>query len=93
MADAGKAIVDHFNGKIVYVNVLRNMSVDCDCAGTSAAAPVARDLGILASTNILAIDQASIDWVKTLPENERQPLEERIASHKGLRQISAMTEL
>lgn len=93
MTDAGKAIVDHFNGKIVYVNVLRNMSVDCDCAGTSAATPVARDLGILASTDILAIDQTSLDWVKTLPENERQPLEERIASRQGLRQISAMTEL
>ena len=76
MADAGKAVTDHFQGRIAYINVLRRMSVDCDCTGTSAAEPEARDLGILASTDILAVDQASIDWVGTLPPAERRPLEE-----------------
>lgn len=57
MVEGGKAVTDHFGEKIVYINVLRCMSVDCDCAGTSAAEPKVPDLGILASTDILAIDQ------------------------------------
>jgi len=73
--------------------VLRRMSVDCDCTGTSAAEPEARDLGILASTDILAVDQASIDWVGTLPPAERRPLEERISSRSGLTQLDAMERL
>ena len=89
MADAGKAVTDHFQGRIAYINVLRRMSVDCDCTGTSAAEPEARDLGILASTDI----QASIDWVGTLPPAERRPLEERIASRSGLTQLDAMERL
>lgn len=93
MADAGKAVTDHFQGRIAYINVLRRMSVDCDCTGTSAAEPEARDLGILASTDILAVDQASIDWVGTLPPAERRPLEERIASRSGLTQLDAMERL
>ncbi len=47
------------------------MSVDCDCAGTSAAEPTAPDIGILASTDLLAIDQASIDLIKALPEGQK----------------------
>lgn len=47
MADAGKGIVDHFGNKIVYINVLRNMSIDCDCAGVAASTPTMPDLGIL----------------------------------------------
>lgn len=87
MADAGKAVTDHFQGRIAHINVLRRMSVDCDCTGTSAAEPEARDLGIL------AVDQASIDWVGTLPPAERRPLEERIASRSGLTQLDAMEKL
>ena len=91
MADSGKAICDHFGKKIVYLNVMRRMSVDCDCAGTSAKEPTIADIGILASTDILAIDQASIDLVYKAPDSG--DLKERIESRKGLRQLSAMAEL
>ncbi len=93
MADSGKAITGHFKGRYACINVLRRMSVDCDCAGTRAAEPTAPDLGILASTDILAIDQASIDLVYALPEKDKKDLVERIESRKGLRQLSAMEEL
>ncbi len=93
MAESAKATVDHFGDKIVYINVLRRMSVDCDCAGTSAAEPKAHDIGILASTNIVAVDQASLDQVYALPEAELHDLQERIESREGLRQISYMKEL
>ncbi len=93
MAESAKATVDHFGKKIVYINVLRRMSVDCDCAGTSAAEPKAHDIGILASTNIVAVDQASLDQVYALPEAELHDLQERIESREGLRQISYMKEL
>lgn len=93
MVEGGKAITDHFASRITYINVLRNMSVDCDCAGTSAAAPTAPDLGILASTDILAIDQASVDMVYALPHEQRQDLVKRIESRSGLRQLEYMKEL
>lgn len=93
MVESAKATIDHFGKRIVYINVLRNMSVDCDCAGVSAAPPKARDLGILASTDLLAVDQASIDMVYKLPEVELHDLKERIESRKGLRQLSYMQEL
>ena len=93
MAESAKAVCDHFGKKIVFINVLRRMSVDCDCAGTSAAEPTIPDIGILASTDILAIDQASIDMVWAKPENEKHDLVERIESRHGLRQLSYMKEL
>lgn len=93
MVESAKATIDHFGKRIVYINVLRNMSVDCDCAGVSAAPPKARDLGILASTDLLAVDQASIDMVYKLPEAELHDLKERIESRRGLRQLSYMQEL
>jgi len=93
MVESAKATVDHFDKQIVYINVLRNMSVDCDCAGVSAAPPKARDPGILASTDLLAVDQASIDMVYKLPEAELHDLKERIESREGLRQLSYMKEM
>ena len=91
MADSGKAICDHFGKKIIFLNVMRRMSVDCDCAGTSAKEPTMADIGILASTDILAIDQASVDLVYKAPDSK--DLRERIESRSGLRQLSAMKEL
>ena len=91
MADSGKAICDHFGKHLVFLNVMRRMSVDCDCAGTSAAEPTCADIGILASTDILAIDQASIDLVYAAPDTK--DLRERIESRQGLRQLTAMAEL
>ena len=57
MVEAAKSVTDHFGNKIVYMNVMRNMSVDCDCAGVSALPPTAPDIGILASADIVAVDQ------------------------------------
>ena len=91
MADSGKATCDYFGKRIVFLNVMRRMSVDCDCAGVGAAEPTCADVGILASTDILAIDQACCDLVWTA--NDTQDLRERIESRHGLRQLSAMAEL
>ncbi|WP_428898444.1 hypothetical protein Dip518_000643 [Parelusimicrobium proximum] len=93
MVESAKATTGHFKDKIVYINVLRNMSVDCDCAGTSAAPPKASDIGILASTDILAVDQASVDMVLALPEHESHDLKERFESRKGYRQLSYGAEM
>ena len=93
LADSGKATCDYFGKHIVFLNVLRRMSVDCDCAGRSAAEPTIPDIGILASTDILAIDQASCDLVFGMPQKDNHDLVERIQSRHGLRQLSAMAEL
>ena len=91
MADSGKATIDHFGKHIVFLNVMRRMSVDCDCAGTHAAEPTMADIGICASTDILAIDQACVDMVYNAKDSK--DLRERIESRHGLRQLSAMAEL
>lgn len=93
MVEGGKAITDHFGPKITYINVLNNMSVDCDCSGTRAAPVTTPDLGIMASTDILAIDQASVDMVYALPDAQKRDLVERIESRSGLRQLTYMKEL
>lgn len=93
MADSAKATVDHFGRQIAFINVLRNMSVDCDCAGVSAAPPKIDDIGILASVDILAVDKASVDMVWAADDRESHDLKERIESRAGLRQLSAMKEL
>jgi len=90
MADSGKATCDYFGKRIVFLNVMRRMSIDCDCAGVGAAEPTCADVGILASTDILAIDQACCDLVYTA--NDTADLRERIESRHGLRQLSAMAE-
>ena len=91
MAESAKATIDYFGKHIVYLNVLRRMSVDCDCAGITAAEPTIPDIGILASTDLLAIDQASVDLVYASASNH--DLVERIETRHGLRQLSYMAEL
>lgn len=93
MVDSGKAICDHFGRKIVFINVLNRLSVDCDCAGAGAAAPIMPDLGILASTDILAVDKAAIDMIYNFPDDRKNDLITRIESRGGRRQLSAMEEL
>ena len=92
-SESSKATCDHFGDRITFVNVLRNMSVSCDCEGTSAAPVVTPNIGILASTDIVAIDAASVDLVYALPEQDRHDLVERIETRHGHRQISYMHEL
>lgn len=92
MTESAKATADHFAGRIAYVNVLRNMSVSCDCEGVHAEPVVTPDIGILASLDILAVDQASVDLVYALGEKSRA-LRERIETRRGLRQLSYMKEL
>lgn len=93
MTESAKAVVDHFSGHITFVNVLRNMSVSCDCEGVAAAPVVTPNIGILASHDILAIDQASVDLVYALGEADHKDLVERIESRHGLRQLTYMKEL
>ena len=93
MMESAKAVVDHFGEHICFVNVLRNMSVSCDCEGVAAAPVVTPNIGILASRDILAIDQASVDLVYALKEADHKDLVERIESRHGLRQLSYMKEL
>jgi uncharacterized Fe-S center protein len=90
LGESGRAVTSFFGPRIAYINVLRNMSVDCDCMGVKAAAPTAPDIGILASTDILAVEQASVDLVYALPEKQRHDLVERIESRTGLRQLEYM---
>lgn len=93
MTESTKAVVDHFGKHICFVNVLRNMSVSCDCEGCSAMPVVTPNIGIVASTDILAADQASIDLVYALEEQDHADLVERIQSRHGHRQLSYMKEL
>ena len=93
MTESAKAVADHFGEHISYINVMRNMSVSCDCEGTAAEPVVTPNVGILASLDILAIDQASIDLVYAMKEEEHHALVERIESRHGLRQLTYMKEL
>lgn len=93
MTECTRAVTAHFKGKEAFINVMRNMSVDCDCAGTGAKTPTTPDVGILASLDILAVDQASVDLIYALPKESNRDLTERIESRHGLRQLSYMKEL
>ncbi len=93
MTESTKSVVDHFGEHITYVNVLRNMSVSCDCEGVAAMPVVTPNIGIVGSIDILAVDQASVDLVYALPEKDHADLVERIESRHGLRQLSYMKEL
>ena len=90
MVDSAKATLDYFGKHVTFINVLRRMSVDCDCAGVTAAEPTIPDIGILASTDLLAIDQASVDLVFNHESNK--DLVERMTSRHGLRQLPGMAE-
>jgi uncharacterized Fe-S center protein len=93
MVEAGKGITEHFGSQITYINLLKNISVDCDCVGAAAAKPTAGDIGIVGSTDILAVDKASVDLVYALPETERTDMVERIESRSGLHQLEYMKTL
>jgi len=84
MAEAAKAVDDYMHGHIVYINVMNRLSVDCDCDGNPAE-PDMHDIGILASTDPLAVDQACIDMVYSAPDSGS--LIDRIESRDGLTQL------
>ncbi len=88
MADAAHSVVDYFDGNIVYVNVMKNMSVDCDCCAI-AEDPCMADIGILVSADPIAIDQACIDLVYASNDKGRDHLLERIESRNGIHTIEA----
>ncbi|MCD7822150.1 MAG: DUF362 domain-containing protein [Clostridiales bacterium] len=93
MTESAKSVADYFGEHIVYINVLRNMSVSCDCEGCEALPVVTPNVGIVASTDILAVDQASVDMVYAMKDHQHKDLVERMESRHGLRQLTYMKEL
>lgn len=92
MADAAEAVVRHFNGDMVFINVMKNMSVDCDCCSV-AEDPCMADIGILASLDPIAIDRACLDLVYASDDPGRDHLLERIESRNGAHTVDAAAEL
>ena len=92
MADAAGSVVEYFEGNILYVNVMKNMSVDCDCCAV-AEDPCIADIGILASTDPIAIDQACIDLVYACSDPGKPHLIERIESRNGIHTIETADAL
>lgn len=92
MADAASSVVEHFKGKIAFINVAKNLSVDCDCVG-NAAPPCMKDIGILASLDPIAIDQACVDMVYSSDDPGKAKLIKRIESRNGIHTIEAAADL
>ena len=95
MADAAKSIMDALPGRIAFINVMKNMSVDCDCVSHPAASKL-KDYGILASTDPVALDQACVDIIFNMTPsdgNDNAPLKERITSRHGIHTIEHAEEI
>lgn len=92
MADAASSVVAHFKGNMAFINVMKNISKDCDCDG-NASAPCMKDIGILASLDPVAIDQASLDLVYNSEDPGKDVLIKRIESLHGVHTIEAAAEL
>lgn len=92
MADAASSVHDYFKDNIVYINVMKNMSVDCDCCAV-AEDPCMKDIGILISTDPIAIDQACLDLVYASTDPGKEHLIERIESRNGVHTIEAAEAL
>ena len=92
MADAASSVVKYFGGKAAYINVMKNMSVDCDCCAV-AEDPCMKDIGILCSLDPIAIDRACLDLVYASDDPGRDHLVERIESRNGVHTIEAAVEL
>ena len=92
MADASKSVVDYFKGNILYINVMCNLSVDCDCCKV-AEDPCIKDIGILSSIDPVALDQACIDLVYNSKDEGKSYLIERIESRNGLHTIESAEKL
>ena len=92
MADAAESVVNYFKGNMVFINVMKNMSVDCDCCAV-AEDPCMKDIGILASLDPIAIDQACLDLVYASDDPGRDHLLERIESRNGVHTVEAAAKL
>ena len=92
MADAAKSVVDHFGGSMAFVNIMKNMSVDCDCCAV-AEDPKLGDIGILSSLDPVALDQACVDLVYASSDPGKDDLIERIESRNGVHTIEAAAEI
>ena len=92
MADSAKSVVEYFKGNIAYINIMCNMSVDCDCCSI-AEDPCMKDIGILASLDPIAIDQACIDLVKNSNDPAKEHFLERVESRHGTHTIDAAADL
>ena len=92
MADAAESVVKYFNGNAVYINVMKNMSVDCDCCA-KAEDPCMKDIGILISLDPIAIDQACLDLVYASEDPGKDHLIERIESRNGILTVEAAAAL
>ncbi|MBR3498872.1 MAG: DUF362 domain-containing protein [Selenomonadaceae bacterium] len=90
MCDSAKATCDYFGKHIVFINVMRRISVSCDCEGVAAAEPTMKDIGIAVSTDLLAVDQACADMIYAA--HDSHDMKERIETRHGLRQLTAMAE-
>ena len=91
MAESAESVIDFFKGQIVYINVMKNMSVDCDCCAV-AEDPCMKDIGILISTDPIAIDQACIDLVYSSNDLGKEHLIKRIESRNGIHTIERASE-
>ena len=92
MADAASSVIEKFKGNIVYINVMCNMSVDCDCCNV-AEDPCMKGIGILASLDPIAIDQACIDLVEKSEDPGKEHFMERVDSKHGIHTIEAASKL
>ncbi len=93
MADAASSIVNYFGGNAVYINVMKNLSVDCDCVGAGAKLPCMEDVGILVSLDPVAIDQACVDLVYSSQDPGKDALIQRIESRHGIHTLEAAEAL
>lgn len=92
MADAAGSVIEYFRGNVLYINVMKNMSVDCDCCAV-AEDPCIQDIGILVSDDPVAIDQACVDLVYACSDPGKTHLIERIESRNGLHTIKAAAQI
>ena len=93
ITESTKATIDYFGENVSYINVMRNMSVSCDCEGKAAEPVVTPNVGILGSLDILAVDQACVDLLYAMTKEENKALVERIETRHGHRQLSYMKEM
>ena len=93
ISESTKATIDFFAPHVCYINTMRNMSVSCDCEGAGAEPVVTPDIGLIASLDILAADNACIDLIYNLPDGGGKAMIERVETRHGLRQLSYMKEI